>query len=220
MSYIKRYILQESDGDGGGGWGSAGYGNSLANGSYNPATGAWSRGSTDAPSTLPGYGESNYNVNAPVGPDESSSEFQSDFLTKLYADPNTDWGGEYSGALKPLDAQTIQSWGNVKEAQTAVGDLPSSEGIFGNAFNQQYNTDGTEAGWTTSPFGQKLNYVGRTLMGLNPYGRVANMGIDAYNGVNPLRIAANAIPGNNGTLARMGADVVNGAVIVNSAPLY
>ena len=77
MSYVKKHLLMEGDSDGGGGgwggWGSAGYGNSLANGSYNSATGSWSLGSTAAPSTLPGYGESNYNT----APDTSSEAYQS-----------------------------------------------------------------------------------------------------------------------------------------------
>ena len=217
MSYVKKHLLMEGDSDGGGGgwggWGSAGYGNSLANGSYNSATGSWSLGSTAAPSTLPGYGESNYNNMAvDTGPDTSSIEYQSDFLRNMMNDPNTAWGS-YDAPLKPLDAQTLQSWGNVTEAQTALSALPSSEGLFGNALNQQYNADGSEAGWTTSPLGQKVSKVGRTLMGLNPYGRVANMGIDAANGVPLSQIAANAIPGNAGALARMGADVANGATV-------
>jgi len=221
MSYIKKHRLEWSSPSNGGGSGNNGGGDgaSAPSGGTNYGGSWWSGGDSTDPTSPNFIGPQAPTNDASVpgsfvgppapGPDTSSSTYQSDFLSNMYNNPDTDWGS-YNVALKPLDAQTVQSWGNVKEAQTALNSLPSSEGVFGNMFNQQYNADGSEAGWSTSPFGQKINYVGRTLMGMNPYGRLANMGIDAYNGVNPLRIAANAIPGTNGTLARMGADVAGG----------
>lgn len=226
MSYVKKHLLQWSSPSNGGGSGNNGGGDGASAPSSAPSYGGsfWNGGYSLSDTTNPNFVGPQAPTNdssvpgsfvgpqQPTGPDVTSSAYQSDFLSRMFND-NTPNYGEYSAALKPLDAQTLQSWGNVTEAQTALGALPSSEGLFGNSLNQQYNADGSEAGWTTSPLGQKVSKVGRTLMGLNPYGRVANMGIDAANGVPLSQIAANAIPGNAGALARMGADVANGSTV-------
>ena len=143
------------------------------------------------------------NVTAPSYP-SYSTPYGDYSLQDMFKD---DWGVP----SVPLTPETIKSWGNVTEAQGVLGALPSSEGIFGNSMNQEYGPDGETLGFQTSPFGRKAVGVARSLANLNPYGRVANMGVDAYNGVSPLKIAANAIPGNLGLVSRMGADVAGGA---------
>ena len=215
MSHIKKYLLQGEDGGDSGGWGSASYGRSIANGSFG-SDGSWRNSETSSPE----YGYPSVpltptdvnswgpvkNVTAPTNPNYGSS-YGDYSLGDLFQNYDQDWGVP----SVPLTPQTIESWGNVKEAQSVLGGLPSSEGIFGNSLNQEYGPDGDTLGFQTSPFGKKAVGVARSLANLNPYGRVANMGVDAYNGVSPLKIAANAIPGNLGLVSRMGADVAGGA---------
>lgn len=107
------------------------------------------------------------------------------------------WGYDFGAA----DMNAPGDWGLGQmfgyEAQQG---LPTQQGEFaGNEDSYGFSN------FAQSPFGKTL----RGVLGMNPFGKVANMGIDAALGQPISQIAANAIPGLPGTAARAGLQAYN-----------
>ena len=169
--------------------------------SYNPSTGTWSESTTPV-APMPQGG--NPVQNTPV-------EYQSNFLQRLYDNPDTDWSnpmGEYS--FKPLDEVSTKGWDAVKAAGTGLADMPSW-GFTGGNFQESPGPSGEGGGFTSTPFYNKLKSlgigVGRALLNTNPIGRLVTTGYDMATGGDPLRSAMNLIPGVGGQAARTGVDI-------------
>lgn len=107
------------------------------------------------------------------------------------------WGYEFNAA--GMQAPGEFDLGQLFGYNQAQG-LPTSQGQFaGNEANYGF-TD-----FVGSPFGKTL----RGLLGMTPFGKVANMGLDAAMGKPLSQIAANAVPGRLGAVARAGVQAAN-----------
>jgi len=100
----------------------------------------------------------------------------------------------YDFGAAGLDAPGEFSLSNLFGYETPTG-MPTNSGEFmGNQEGYGFSD------FATSPFGKTL----RSVLGMTPFGKVANIGIDAAMGKPLGQIAANAVPGQLGVLGRMG----------------
>lgn len=109
------------------------------------------------------------------------------------------WGYDFNaaGMNTPGDWSLGQLFGYEQQQG-----LPTTQGQFaGNESDYGFSD------FASSPFGKGL----RGLLGMTPFGKVANMGIDIAQGKPWGQVAANAVPGQLGTLARVGYQAANSA---------
>ena len=147
----------------------------------------------------PSWPVGGYPVHDTAPPPQSSSW---DWLKNIFSgsgDSPTNTG-QWSDPLKPLDRQNVNTdWSKVTEAQGVLQNIPETTGGWGDKLNQEYDPDGSEAGFHTSPFGKKLISggisLGRGLLNMNPIGAAGNAVYDLSQGANPLKVAMNAVPG-------------------------
>ena len=136
------------------------------------------------------------------------------------SDPNEENSATMGGGLSPAQNAANQevndnSWGY---DFGAAGFNDPGEWSLGSLFGNDQQTGlptysgdyvGTQnygfSDFADSPFGKGL----RGLLGLTPFGRIANMGIDAFRGKSPVSIAMGAIPGMPGVAARAGYSAYN-----------
>lgn len=123
------------------------------------------------------------------------SQVQSDANNGVNADP---WGYDFNAA--GFTEPGAWGLGDLFGYNAPTG-LPTMEGgPYGGNVSGYGLSD-----FASSPFSKAL----RSLMGMTPFGKVANIGIDAMQNKPAAQIAANALPGMYGTVAKAGLRAAN-----------
>src|SRR3990167_4153811 len=129
------------------------------------------------------YGETSATYGGETSPEQSG----------VNGEVNTSpWGYDFNAA--GMQAPDEFSLGQMFGYNQQQG-LPTNEGEFSGNVNNYGFSD-----FAQSPFGKTL----RGLLGMTPFGKVANIGIGAALGESPAKLAASAVTGQLGNLARAG----------------
>ncbi len=159
---------------GGGFGGSTGYGGGLEG-----APDIGTLGGTMADS----YGETSATLGGQLSPEQGYTNAEVN---------ESPWGYDFNaaGMQAPGEFNLGQLFG-----YNAPQGLPTDQGTYAGNASSYGLTD-----FAQSPFGKTM----RGLLGMTPFGKVANIGIGAVLGESPAKLAASAVPGQLGNLARAG----------------
>ncbi len=191
---------EDGEAPGGGGWGSFGGGIGGYTGTGTSGYGTDTTGTPGGLDGAPDVGTIGGTLSDGYGENSSTmgggtSNAQSDANNEVN---QNSWGYDFGSA--GLTDPGAWGLGSLFGYQSPTG-LPTNEGgQFGGNASSYGMSD-----FATSPFSKAL----RSLMGMTPFGKVANMGIDAAMGKPMSQIAANAVPGLPGVVARAGVQAAN-----------
>lgn len=176
----------ESD-SGFGGYEGGGFGGGYSGGGGGGLDGAPDIGSIGGNFSDP-YGENSVTMGGYTSPEQSDANQGVNDMS---------WGYDFNAA--DMQAPDDFSLGQLFGYNSPQG-LPTNQGEYSGNIGNYGATD-----FVASPFGKTL----RGLLGMTPFGKVANMGLDVAMGKPLSQIAANAVPGQLGTVARAGLQAYN-----------
>ena len=189
----------EGEAPGGGGWGSFGGGGGYTG----TGTSGYGTDTTGTPGGLEGAPDSGTLGGSLSDPNNENSSTMGGWTSGMQSDANNEvnansWGYDFGSA--GLTDPGAWGLGSLFGYQSPTG-LPTNEGgPYGGNVSSYGLSD-----FATSPFSKAL----RSLMGMTPFGKVANIGIDAMQNKPAAQIAANALPGMYGTVAKAGLRAAN-----------